>query len=77
MRSYDKRKSLDQISNLTVFSDELKYLIVKIQEEIKSKFHNNKEFDVWKRTEENQMIISFWKQVIHFERGHFTLGLQR
>ena len=52
MRSYDKRKSLDQISNLTAFSDELKYLIIKIQEEIKGKFHANKEFDIWKRTEE-------------------------
>src|SRR3989344_5003405 len=35
MRSYDKRKSLDQISNLTTFSSELKHLIIKIQEEIK------------------------------------------
>ena len=52
MRSYDKRKSLDQISNLTAFSGELKYLIIKIQEEIKGKFHANKEFDIWKRTEE-------------------------
>jgi hypothetical protein len=52
MRSYDKRKSLDQISNLTAFSSELKQLIIKIQEEIKSKFHVAKEFDIWKRTEE-------------------------
>jgi len=52
MRSYDKRKSLDQISNLTTFSSELKHLIIKIQEEIKGKFHANKEFDIWKRTEE-------------------------
>ena len=52
MRSYDKRKSLDQISNLTAFSDELKHFIVKIQEEIKSKFHENKEFDIWEKTEE-------------------------
>jgi SOS regulatory protein LexA len=52
MRSYDKRKSLDQISNLTAFSAELTHFIVKIQEEIKSKFHANKEFDTWKKTEE-------------------------
>lgn len=52
MRSYDKRKSLDQTSNLTTFSTELKYLIVKAQEEIKNKFHSNKEFDTWKKTEE-------------------------
>lgn len=52
MRSYDKRKSLDQISNLTAFSAELTHFIVKIQEEIKSKFHANKEFDIWKKTEE-------------------------
>lgn len=52
MRSYDKKKSLDQISNLTAFSSELKHFIVKIQEEIKSKFHANKEFDIWKRTED-------------------------
>lgn len=52
MRSYDKRKSLDQISNLTAFSSELKHFIVKIHEEIKSKFHANKEFDIWKKTEE-------------------------
>ena len=52
MRSYDKRKSLDQISNLTAFRAELTHFIVKIQEEIKSKFHANKEFDIWKKTEE-------------------------
>ena len=52
MRSYDKRKSLDQISNLTAFSAELAHFIVKIQEEIRSKFHANKEFDIWKKTEE-------------------------
>jgi len=52
MRSYDKRKSLDQISNLTAFSAELAHFIVKIQEEIRSKFHENKEFDIWKTTEE-------------------------
>ena len=52
MRSYDKRKSLDQISNLTAFIGDLKQLIIKIQEEIKSKFHVAKEFDIWKRTEE-------------------------
>ena len=52
MRSYDKRKSLDQISNLTAFSSELKHFIIKIQEDIKSKFHVVKEFDIWKRTEE-------------------------
>ena len=52
MRSYDKRKSLDQISNLTAFSAELAHFIIKIQEEIRSKFHANKEFDIWKKTEE-------------------------
>ena len=52
MRSYDRRKSLNQISNLTTFSSELKHFIVKIQGEIKSKFHADQEFDIWKRTEE-------------------------
>ncbi|HAZ16792.1 MAG TPA: hypothetical protein DCY49_02740 [Candidatus Jacksonbacteria bacterium] len=52
MRNYDRRKSLDQISNLNDFSNELKRLIVKTQGEIKNQFHSNKEFDVWKKTEE-------------------------
>src|SRR3989344_5439502 len=74
MRSYDKRKSLDQISNLTTFSGELKQLIIKIQEEIKSKFHVAKEFDIWKRTEEKpdeNKIFLLWicrdKKLLTFE----------
>lgn len=52
MRNYDQRKFLDQTSNLTIFSGELKHFIVKIQEEIKNKFNQNKEFGIWKETEE-------------------------
>lgn len=52
MRNFERRKSLDQISNLTIFSSELKHLIIKVQEEIKDKFQFNREFDLWEKTEE-------------------------
>ena len=52
MRNYDKRKSLNELSNLNNFSTELKHFIIKIQGETKDKFKPNKEFNLWSKTED-------------------------
>ena len=51
MRNYETRRNLDQILNLFTFNDELKQLIIKAQEEIKTNFIPNKEFEIWQKTE--------------------------
>gem|GEM_PF-15148 len=52
MRNYESKRKLNEILNLLIFSDELKQLIAKTQEEIKNTFKPNKEFETWQKTEE-------------------------
>lgn len=53
MRNYEARRNLNQILNLFAFDDELKQLIIKVQEEIKNKFKPSNEFEIWQKTEDN------------------------
>ena len=60
MRNYEKRKSLNELSNLSTFNLELKHLIIKTQEQIKNQFHKNKEFETWSKTEDKPSEDKFF-----------------
>ena len=51
IRSYEARRSINKTLNLFIFNNELKEIIVKAQEEVRTKFKPNKEFNIWQKTE--------------------------
>lgn len=52
MRSYEGRRTLNQPLNLIAFNSELKQFIEKAQGEIQDCFKQNREFEIWQKTEE-------------------------
>ncbi|MDD5626173.1 MAG: transcriptional repressor LexA [Patescibacteria group bacterium] len=51
MRNYETRVILNETLNLFTFNKDLKQLIIRTLEEIKSKFKPSQEFEIWQKTE--------------------------
>jgi len=51
MRNYEMRRTISENLNLLIFTDELRQLITKTQEETKQEFRPNQEFKIWLQTE--------------------------
>jgi SOS regulatory protein LexA len=53
MRNYEAKRNINQKINFISFTNELKSLITETQSQILEKFSINKEYNIWKQTEDN------------------------